>query len=417
MTTSAVDLRGCAVSGATARALELYEQALECLRLQRGDPLQLAREASLESPAFVAAHQLEAALLLGSRDPREAESAGWAYARLKGLRHNTREGLHTAAIAAALDGDYTRAYRLYDCILAEVPRDAVALHVASLFDYYLGTPAAMRDRVARVVAGWDATVPGYHGVLAFQAFALEECGEYAQAEDVALRAIELEPRDLRAHHALTHVFEMQGRSEEGVRWMGTRAGSWQKNGAATTHLWWHLALHHQQRGRPAFALELYDRRIFGGEKLSELIDASALLWRLHLEGHDIGPRFVPLAAAWAPHAEDAHCAFNDLHATMAFAGAGRWDLAHRLIAAQIRRVARGRSDMNHDMTRLVGLPACRALLLFARGDYPAAEALLRGLPPVAHRMGGSHAQRDVLQLTRAAAVFRGSSGPGLRRAA
>jgi hypothetical protein len=61
------------------------------------------------------------------------------------------------------------------------------------------------------------------------------------------------------------------------------------------------------------------------------------------------------------------------------------------------------------MTRLVGYPACRALLAFGRGDFRTAEALLRSLPPVAHRIGGSHAQRDVLQLTRAAALARRSS--------
>jgi tetratricopeptide (TPR) repeat protein len=398
-----VDYRGCAVSGATGRALELFEDALECLRLQRGDALGLAREAVREAPEFVAAHQLEAALLLCSRDAREYESAGWAYARLKGLRHNTREGLHTAAIAAAVDGDYARASDLYDRIIAEVPRDALALHVACVFDYYVGNPEAMRRRSARALAGWDPALPGYHGALAIHAFALEECGEYAAAEQAARAALQLEPRDMRAHHALTHVFEMQGRFDEGIRWMGTRAGYWTVGGPATTHLWWHLALHHQQRGRASFALELYDRRIGGAESLSELIDASSLLWRLHLDGHDVGKRFQPLASAWAPYAEDAHCAFNDLHATMAFAGAGRWDLAQRLLAAQMRRVART-AGTNHDMTRLVGLPACKALLLFARGELAAAEALLRALPPVAHRVGGSHAQRDVLQLTRAAAL-------------
>jgi hypothetical protein len=73
------------------------------------------------------------------------------------------------------------------------------------------------------------------------------------------------------------------------------------------------------------------------------------------------------------------------------------------------------------MTRLVGYPACRALLAFARGDYGAAEALLRSLPPVAHRIGGSHAQRDVLHLTRAAAAARRApalkSGVGIAVAA
>ena len=61
---------------------------------------------------------------------------------------------------------------------------------------------------------------------------------------------------------------------------------------------------------------------------------------------------------------------------------------------------------NNDMTRLVGLPASRAILAFGRKDYVAAETLLRALPPVAHRIGGSHAQRDILQLTRAAAAQR-----------
>jgi ATP/maltotriose-dependent transcriptional regulator MalT len=100
---------------------------------------------------------------------------------------------------------------------------------------------------------------------------------------------------------------------------------------------------------------------------------------------------------------------------MAFAAGARWDCAGRLLAALERRLARP-WGANHDMTRLVGLPACRAIVAFGRGDFDACERLLRGLPPVAHRIGGSHAQRDVLQLTRSAAAAR-RARPGLRRAA
>jgi hypothetical protein len=401
----ATDLRGCRVSGATGPALALYEDALRALRLQRGDARALAAQAAREAPAFVAARQLEAALLLASRDPREFESAGWAYARLKDLAQNDRERLHTAAIAAAVDGDYAGASKLYDRIVADEPRDVVALHIAAAYDYLLGNPAAMRARAERALAGWTTDLPGYHAVLAHHAFALEENGEYGAAEEAARRALELEPLDLRAHHAVAHVLEMQGRSDEGIRWMGARAAYWNDAGPVTTHQWWHLALHHLQLGNGVLALRIYDRRIGCGETLSEQIDASALLWRARLAGHDVGRRFESLAAAWAPHAEDAHCAFNDLHAMLAFAGAGRFELAHRLLAAQMRGVAR-RWGANHDMTRLVGLPACRAILLFARGEHAQAEALLRGLPPVAHRIGGSHAQRDILQLTRFAAQQR-----------
>jgi hypothetical protein len=188
---------------------------------------------------------------------------------------------------------------------------------------------------------------------------------------------------------------MQGRALEGLR----RAVNHPVN-----HVWWHRALFYLQLDLVEEALAVYDRRL-RLDGLAELIDASALLWRLRLAGVEIGERFRPLAARWSQHAEDAFCAFNDLHAMMAFAGAQRWDWAHRLLAAQERRIARI-AGANHDMTRLVGYPACRALAAFGRGDFRGTEVLLRSLPPVAHRIGGSHAQRDVLTLTRAAAALR-----------
>ena len=101
-----------------------------------------------------------------------------------------------------------------------------------------------------------------------------------------------------------------------------------------------------------------------------------------------------VAARWSPYAEDAYCAFNDLHAMMAFIGGQRPDGVRRLLAAQERRLER-RSGANHDMTRLVGLPAYRALAAFGRGDFATAARLLRALPPVAppHRRQPRAARR------------------------
>jgi hypothetical protein len=201
---------------------------------------------------------------------------------------------------------------------------------------------------------------------------------------------------------LLHVYEMQGNAADGIRCAARHVDQWGADAGAGHHLWWHVALFMLALDRPHAALAIHDQRL-PQDTLAELIDASALLWRLRLARFDIGSRFAALAEAWAPYAEDVYCAFNDLHAMMAFAGAERGDLAQRLLAAQERRLA-GRSGANLDMTRLVGYPACRAILLFAHGNFRGAEALLRALPPVAHRIGGSHAQRDVLALTRAAAL-------------
>jgi hypothetical protein len=45
-------------------------------------------------------------------------------------------------------------------------------------------------------------------------------------------------------------------------------------------------------------------------------------------------------------------------------------------------------------------------MAFGRGDYNLAITLLASLPGLAHRLGGSHAQRDVLHLTLQQAVER-----------
>ena len=385
-------------------AKQSYEAAVLALRMQRGDALGLARAAVREDARFVAAHQLEAWLLLSSRDLREFRAAGHVRNRLVGMPMSRHEGLHAAAITVATGGDYAAAVRLLDRIVAEYPRDLVALMMAHVLDYYVGDTEALLRRSSRALPHWSAADPAYHAVLGLHAFALEESGDYTAAESAAKQALELEPRDIRAHHVVTHVLEMQGRAEEGIHWMGARSAWWTGADASSTHLWWHLALHQLELGRERLALQVYDRRLHGGA-LSELIDAASLLWRLHLTGYDVGGRFAALAARWEPYAEDAHCAFNDLHAMMSFVGAGRWDFVERLLAAQARRVARPHGA-NHDMTRLVGLPASRALAAYGRQDYAQTEALLRALPPVAHRIGGSHAQRDVLQLTRAAAAQR-----------
>jgi tetratricopeptide (TPR) repeat protein len=400
------DARGCEVTGASARALEHYERALDGFLAWTGEPRLEARRAREAAPGFVMGHLLEAYLHLCSRDPADAREVRRALRRARGLAQNARERMHAAAIATALGGDYGRSRELLAIILARYPRDLLALAVLHTIDHYLGETHDLHAQVAAVMPAWSAADPGYHGVLAMLAFGLEEAGAYGRAEDAALAALDLEPRDIRAHHARAHVLEMQGRAAEGLRWMGERSAYWTGAGASSTHVWWHLALYHLALGAAGHALELYDRRIAAAAvpSITELIDASALLWRLELGGTETGARWRVLGERWAPHAEDAFCAFNDLHAMLAFVGAGRRDLMRRLVRAQRMRLARG--GTNQLMLLEVGWPACRALQAFEEEDYAGAAELLRGLPEVSHRLGGSHAQRGLIGLTLLAAEDR-----------
>jgi hypothetical protein len=147
----------------------------------------------------------------------------------------------------------------------------------------------------------------------------------------------------------------------------------------------------------------------GSNVVLEMIDASALLWRLHLRGVDLGDRWNGIADAWEPRIEEGYYAFNDAHAMMAFVGAGRGQSAQRLLDALQKRAGAG--GTNGRMTWEVGLPLCRALHAFGQGDYGTAVELLQPLRIIASRFGGSHAQRDIIPLTLVEAALRGGRLP------
>jgi tetratricopeptide (TPR) repeat protein len=403
---SGIDMRGCGISGATPAALEAYERALAAHQSWRNGAPERLEVALKEAPAFVMAHALEAWLLVCSRDPQRVRSARPTLVRALGLPANERERLHLAAIAAALADDYERAKACLGEILRLEPRDVLALQVVHAFDYVTGDAARMSDRVAAVLPAWSSDLPGYHAVLAMYAFSLEECGEYGRAEQVAHAALAANPADARAHHVLAHVFEMTERADAGVRWMDEHVASWSADTVVATHCWWHLALFHLAQGRLDRALALYDGHIRTrrSNEVADLIDAAALLWRIHLRGGDTGTRWIELAGAWAAHVDDRFCSFNYVHAMLAFVGAHDWDRAQRL--EHVLSGSRSLPTRHGRTTRQVGLPACRALIAFGQGNDALATTLLASLPALAHRLGGSHAQRDVLRLTLLHAVER-----------
>jgi len=324
-------------------------------------------------------------------------------------RLNGRERGLLAAARALTDGRWTAASRALDRVLVEHPRDALALQTAHLMDFYKGDALNLRNRVARVLPAWNASTPGYSYVLGMHAFGLEECNQYVEAERTARRALALEPRDGWAVHAVAHVMEMQGRIHEGIEWLTSREADWAVEGNAfAPHNWWHLALFHLDRGDHEAVLDLYDRRIDGpqADMLLVLVDLTALLWRLQLEGVDVGQRFERVADRWQEKlaVEGGHYAFNDLHAMMSFAATRRSAPAAELLARM--QAAAQAADANAGMTRDVGLPLAQGVLAFAQGRHADAIEHIEPARDGAHRFGGSHAQRDLLTLTLIAAATR-----------
>jgi len=402
------DARGCPTSAPSSVSLQQYEQALELSASYQLDPLATIQKAIDADPAFAMGHALRAGLAVMATDrgavPMLQESVEAIEAL--GRRAVDRERAHAAAARAWLEGDFAGSIHRYGEILLDHPQDLLALQVAHVGDFFLGASSMLRDRVAQVLPTWDSSTPGYGYVLGMYAFGLEETALYSRAEDIGRRALDANRRDAWAVHAVTHVMEMQGRLRDGVEWLTTRENDWSVNNGFAFHNWWHLALFNLESGNYARVLELYDQRIRAtpSEIPLEMIDATALLWRLELRSANVGDRWQKLAASWEPLAEHSYYAFNDAHAVMAFAAAGRGELVQRTIAAMERKAAG--SDTNAMMTRDVGLPLARAVAAFAAGRYGETLALLQPIRTIANRFGGSHAQRDLIHLTLVEASLR-----------
>jgi len=400
------DFQGQVLTGANGDSIALLETALHELRCYINDPVATVDRALAASPALVMGHVLKAYLHLLGTEPLAIPVARQIHQRALALPASERERAHLQAIGELIEGRWRDAGRTLEDLSIDYPRDALALQAGHLIDFYTGDSRMLRDRIARALPAWNGGMPGYHAMLGMYAFGLEETGRYAQAEEFGRRGVDLEPRDGWAQHAVAHVMEMQGRQREGIAWMRGAPQAWAHESFFSSHNWWHLALYHLDMGEIDEVLALFDGPIFGKRSsvVLDLVDASALLWRLDLRGIDVGSRWDSLADLWAPFASAGNYAFNDLHAMMAFVRAGRTGLALAVLDAQ-NAALHGVGD-NARFTAEVGQAATRAIAAFGEERYGVAVELLRVVRSVAHRFGGSHAQRDLLDLTLIEAALR-----------
>jgi tetratricopeptide (TPR) repeat protein len=404
------DSRGVHVTGASTFALQRYETALEQFQTYVGDPIATIDEALQAAPAFIAGHMLKALALytLAERKMVPMVTQALDAARQHAARANDRELGLISATELLVAGRWDSACKAFDRVLVDSPRDALALQAGHLMDFFRGDALNLRNRISRVLPHWDASVPGYSYVLGMHAFGLEEMGQYPEAEASALHALSLQPRDGWAVHAAVHVMEMQGRVDEGIGFLTSRQGDWAPGNAFAFHNFWHLALFCMDGAHYDRALALFDGHIHPGpaEYVLSLLDATALLWRLRLEGADVADRFDRVADDWEARldSEPGFYAFNDAHAAMAFAATGRDTALSRLVLRMREAAANG--GTNAAMTQDVGLPLAEGIAAFARGHYADSIAAIEGMRDQASRFGGSHAQRDVITLTLIEAALR-----------
>jgi hypothetical protein len=159
-------------------------------------------------------------------------------------------------------------------------------------------------------------------------------------------------------------------------------------------------------------LRLVDKHLSGDAVQITLqrVDAAAIYWRLHLLGEDVSALCAALLDGWPADDDSAgYYAFNDVHRVLAMIGAGQPARAEAWVArcAERAMTAEDARRSNHTTAREVGLPLMRGLLQLARGDAAGAADAIYTVRALAQRVGGSHAQRDLIDQTLLAAAAAG----------
>ena len=337
------------------------------------------------------------------------------------LNATARERAHVDALDAWIAGDIDRSLAIWNDIVAQHPMDLLAFRLAHFNNFWLGRPEAMRASAEQVLPKWDRDLPGYGTILSCRSFANEECGNHAVAEGAGWQALEIDPADFWGIHAVAHVMEMQGRQSEGVALLDKHERYFAGGNNLVHHLWWHRAMFHMEQRELDAVLDLYDRRFRNlasplTQKLPDLYidvqNAASMLFRLERHGIDVGDRWIEIAEKAEQRIGDCLSAFTQPHWMMALAATRRDEAAQRMLAA-MRAAGHG----NGAVARVIGSiarPVCEAVLAHRRGEYVRAVDLMKPVLDEMYRLGGSHAQQDVLEQLFLDSAVRANRGEDVR---
>lgn len=199
------DRYGNSASARSQAGLDRYNEALELVRLYRGDPIAALDAALAEDPDFGGAWAARAGLLVQQTDKVYAEEIAKSLRAGAAARLNDRERAHLGAAQDWAEGRYHDSAARLARIAQENPRDLLAVQFAHTSCFFLGMQHELRDWPLQALRAFKRGDDGYGALLGMIAFGMEECGDYARADAMGREAVEIDPRDGWAEIGRAHV--------------------------------------------------------------------------------------------------------------------------------------------------------------------------------------------------------------------
>ncbi len=342
------------------------------------------------------AHCFRGYMLKMVGDPRFSSAVTECMTSVAACSLNLREQMHLSALTSWSNNQYVEAAKTLEALLKEYPEDILALRLVHYLHFYAGDSFELRDSVSRSVKVWQGSSPFYGYLLGMYAFGLEESGNYKEAEAAGRQAVEINKEDIWAAHAVAHVFQMQGRTSEGILWVGSLVNQWDDTNNFVYHLHWHKALFHIGAGELEDALAIYDKRLAGAipdDFYLDVCNAAALLWRLEMHGLDVGDRWEALREVSKKRGLDDELVFSTLHYLMT--PAVLKDKSTISAAMKHFKSWSQEETSQGEVCSKVGLPLAYSIVDIGQGNYEAATERLASIQDDIYLIGGSHAQRHL----------------------
>jgi tetratricopeptide (TPR) repeat protein len=214
----------------TSDAVHSFDEAIMSLLMMSGDPLEGAEVATSVDSSFIMAHVLTGMTTLLQGASSCGASLDACEALVKEGYGSEAERTHVAALRAWSSGRLRKAASLWECVLYNDPNDALALKFCHDTYFILGDNQGMFGSIARAMPYWDPSMPAYSALLSMHAYSLVEIGNYADAQDAADRALNLEPSDAWAAHAMASALALQGSWSEGSSFLRNQREFWETDG-------------------------------------------------------------------------------------------------------------------------------------------------------------------------------------------
>lgn len=354
-----------------------------------------------QNPEFVATILLKGFALLfkGRRDLLPVVDAQIdAVERILGERPPSEfEAASLDALRAWRDDDYDATEHALARLADAFPTHLLAVKLQHGFLFLAGRRRAMIEALEAVLPRWSTAERGYGYVLGCAAFAWEELGRYAEAERLGHEAVELAPDDAWGIHAVSHVYEMRDENRRGATWLTEHRAGYAQCNNFRGHVFWHLALFELALGNLERVWALLDdevRRAWTGD-YRDMSNVASLLWRLEVDGFDIGDRWQELATIAREHHRDHGSAFADAHYALALGRAGEREALQTLVDSIDPPSGPLRGQLG--IVECVGKPLCTAIADYAEGHFDAAARGFAAVRDALPSLGGSNAQRDLFE--------------------